>query len=137
MFKNKTEVMGFLGRDAEVKNGTNSNVPFTILSLATTESWKNKETGEYNQRTEWHKILVFGKLGEFAATLQKGAHLDIEGQLRSRTREIEVKVGRKNETKTIRDWFIRAAEIRKLDRAARADASETEAADSAVDEVPF
>ena len=136
MFKNKAEVMGFLGRDAEVESRANSNVQFTILSLATTERWRNKETGEYDQRIEWHKILVFGKLGEFAATLQKGAHLDIEGQLRSRTRDVEVKIGRKAETKTIRDWFIRATEIRKLDRAARADAADTED-DSATEEVPF
>jgi single-strand DNA-binding protein len=55
MQKNSVELVGFLGKDAEVKQSDNSN--FTLLSVATKESWKNKGTGEYDSRTEWHSVL--------------------------------------------------------------------------------
>jgi single-strand DNA-binding protein len=110
-------------------NGTN----FTVLSLATKESWKNKQTNEKESRTEWHRILVFGKLGEFAATLTKGAHIEVEGTLRSREQTLELKGSSKKnpETRTVRSWFIRAESIRKLDRAKKA------GEDAGVDDVPF
>jgi single-strand DNA-binding protein len=62
---------------------------------------------------------VFGKLGDFAATLTKGAHIEVEGTLRSREQTVELKGSSKKnpETKTVRSWFIRAESIRKLDRA--------------------
>ena len=74
----------FLGKDAEVKAAQDNSTNFTVLSLAKKESWKNKQTNEWESRTEWHRILVFGKLGDFAATLTKGAHIEVEGTLRSR-----------------------------------------------------
>ena len=90
-----------------------------MLSLATKESWKNKQTNEWESRTEWHRILVFDKLGEFAATLTKGAHIKVEGALRSREQTLELKGSSKKnpETKNVRSWFVRAESIRKLDRA--------------------
>src|SRR5215813_6310516 len=80
MYLNKVILMGFLGGDAVVRTSKN-NKQFTTLSLATKESRKDKETGKYNERTEWHNLIVFGKLGEFAAKLKKGAHIQIEGQI--------------------------------------------------------
>jgi single-strand DNA-binding protein len=53
------------------------------LSVATKRSWKNAE-GEWESRTEWHRCVAFGKLGEFAANLKNGSHLQVEGELRSR-----------------------------------------------------
>ncbi|MGI9069787.1 MAG: single-stranded DNA-binding protein [Bryobacteraceae bacterium] len=86
-----------------------------MLSLTTKESWKNKQTNEWESRTEWHRILVFGKLGDFAATLTKGAHIEVEGTLRSREQALELKGSSKKnpETKNVRSWLS----IRKLDRA--------------------
>jgi single-strand DNA-binding protein len=66
MQKNSVELIGFLGKDAQVKQSNDSN--FTVLSVATKESWKNKETGEWQSRTEWHQVLAAGKLGEYAAS---------------------------------------------------------------------
>ena len=74
MNKNRAELMGFLGADAEVRTGKNDS-NFTTFSLATSERYKDKESGEYKQITEWHRCIVFGKFGEFAATLKKGEHI--------------------------------------------------------------
>jgi len=113
MFKNTVDLIGFLGKNAEVKASSDSSTNFTILSLATKESWKNRETGDWESRTEWHNVIAFGKLGEFAATLTKGAHIEVEGSLSSRERTVETRDG----DLTIRTFSIKAESIRKLDRA--------------------
>ena len=113
MFKNAVDLIGFLGKNAEVKASSDSSTNFTILSLATKESWKNRETGDWESRTEWHNVIAFGKLGEFAATLTKGAHIEVEGSLSSRERTVETRDG----NPTIRTFSIKAESIRKLDRA--------------------
>ena len=80
MYSNKVTLIGFTGADAEVR--TNNDRSLTTLSLATKSSYK--KDGKYIEHTEWHRCVVFGKLGEFAATLKKGAHIQVEGELRSR-----------------------------------------------------
>jgi single-strand DNA-binding protein len=107
MYLNKVILMGFLGGDAVVRTGKN-NKQFTTLSLATKESRKNKETGKYNERTEWHNLIVFGKLAEFAAKLKKGTHLQIEGTIQH------------SGYKGVKTDTIRVTSILKLDRAERA-----------------
>ena len=120
MYSNKVTLIGFLGNDAEVR--TNNDRSLTTLSLATKSSYK--KDGKYIEHTEWHRCVVFGKLGEFAATLKKGAHIQVEGELRSRKYQ-PAKVGKKQpEEKTI--WEIRVSSILKLDRAARASAEDDE-----------
>ncbi|ADV83171.1 single-stranded DNA-binding protein [Terriglobus saanensis] len=111
MYLNKAILMGFLGGDAVVRTGKN-NKPFTTLSLATKESYKDKETGKYNERTEWHNLIVFGKLAEFAGKLKKGAHIQIEGKIQH------------SEYKGVQTDTIRVTSILKLDRAERVAAEE-------------
>ena len=113
MYQNRITLIGFLGRDAEVKN-TRSNASYTVLSLATKASWKD-HAGEWQSRTEWHCCIVWGKLGEFAATLTKGMHLQVEGELRSREYQ--------RDGATHRVWEVRADSILKLDRAERQEES--------------
>ena len=113
MFKNTVDLIGSLGKNAEVKASSDSSSNFTILSLATKESWKNRETGDWESRTEWHNVIAFSKLGEFAATLTKGAHIEVEGSLSSRERTVETRDG----NLTIHTYSIKAESIRKLDRA--------------------
>ena len=121
MYQNKVTLIGFLGNDAEVR--TNDNRSFTTLSLATKSSYK--KDGQYISHTEWHRCVVFGKLSEFAGTLKKGAHLQVEGELRSREYETK-KVGKKPaQKKTI--WEIRVNSILKLDRAEKASPEEQDA----------
>ena len=80
MYQNKVTLIGFLGSNPEVR--TNNNRSFTTLSLATKSSYKKDD--KYISHTEWHRCVVFGKLSEFAKTLTKGAHIQVEGELRSR-----------------------------------------------------
>jgi single-strand DNA-binding protein len=133
MYKNAVNLIGFLGKDAEVKAALDNSANFTVLSLATKESWKNKQTDEWESGTEWHRILAFGELGDFAATLTKGVHIEVEGTLRSREQTLELKGSSKKnpETRNVRSWFIRAESIRKLDRA------EKSSKDAGTDDVPF
>jgi single-strand DNA-binding protein len=112
MYQNKVNLIGFLGGDAEVRNANNRS--FTTLSLATKSSYKDKKSGQYVAQTEWHRCVVFGKLAEFAGTLTKGAHVQIEGELRSREYS-----STKTDSKQ-RIWEIRVDSILKLDRAEKA-----------------
>ena len=129
MYQNKVTLIGFLGNDAEVR--TNDNRSFTTLSLATKSSYK--KDGKYVSHTEWHRCVVFGKkLAEFAATLKKGAHLQVEGELRSREYQ-PAKVGKKQpEKKTI--WEIRVDSILKLDRAEKSGPEEQDTAEETSEE---
>lgn len=114
MYQNRATLIGFLGKDAEVKT-SQFNTSFTILSLATKRSWRDRETGDRQSQTTWHRCIVFGKLAEFAATLAKGAHVQVEGDLR--TREYTQKVGGKKAvdvTKSITE--VRVSSLTKLDR---------------------
>jgi single-strand DNA-binding protein len=116
---NRATLIGFIGKDAEVKT-TRNNASFTVLSLATKRYWKDRETGERQSQTTWHRCIVWGKLGEFAATLTKGAHVQIEGEIR--TREYTQKTGGNKPVdvkKSITE--IRVASIMNLDRAKKTD----------------
>ncbi len=120
MYQNNVTLIGFTGADAEIR--TNDNRSLTALSVATKSSYK--KDGKYIEHTEWHRCVVFGKLGEFAATLKKGAHIQVEGELRSRE-YVPKKVGKKQpEKKTT--WEIRVNSILKLDRAAKASAEDND-----------
>ena len=121
MFKNTVDLIGFVGKNAEVKVASDSSTNFTVPSLATKESWKNRETGEWESRTEWHNVIAFGKLGEFAATLTRGAHIEVEGSLSSREQTIETNEG----ALTNRTFSVKAESIRKLDRAERESTEES------------
>ena len=117
MNKNRAELMGFLGADAEVRTGKNDS-NFTTFSLATSERYKDKESGEYKQITEWHRCIVFGKFGEFAATLKKGAHVQVEGEIR------HTEYTPKKAKKPVRSDSVRVISILKLDRAEKAPAED-------------
>ena len=77
-------IVGNLGQDPEVRYMPNGGA-VANLSLATTESWRDKQTGEMRENTEWHRVVLFGKLAEVASEyLRKGAQVYVEGQLRTR-----------------------------------------------------
>lgn len=81
---NKVQLIGNIGRDPEVRY-TPSGDAITNISVATSERWKDKATGEQKEATEWHRVSMFGKLAEIAAQyLQKGSKVYIEGSLRTR-----------------------------------------------------
>jgi single-strand DNA-binding protein len=81
---NKVILVGNLGKDPETRYMPSGSA-VTNLTLATSESWKDKQSGEQQERTEWHKIAMFGRLAEIAAEyLRKGSQVYIEGKLRTR-----------------------------------------------------
>ena len=81
---NKATVMGVLGRDPETKQFPNGG-SITTFSVATTEFWKDKTTGERKEATEWHRITTSNRLAEIASKyLKKGSKAYIEGSLRTR-----------------------------------------------------
>ncbi len=82
---NKVILVGNLGRDPETRQMQDGN-PVVNLSLATSESWRDKNTGERREKTEWHRVVIFNeKLAEVAQKyLRKGSKIYIEGQLQTR-----------------------------------------------------
>lgn len=107
MYLNNVTLTGFLGGDVETRTAQN-DTNFAAFSLATKSSWKDRATGEWASRTEWHRAVVFGRLTAFASSLKRGDHVQIQGQLRTREYvKDEVK-------KTVTE--IRVTSILKLDR---------------------
>lgn len=81
---NRVTVMGVLGRDPETKNFPNGG-SITTFSVATSEHWKDKTTGERKEATEWHRIATSNRLAEIASKhLKKGGKVYIEGSFRTR-----------------------------------------------------
>ena len=101
---NKVILVGNLGQDPEVRYMPNGGAVANI-TLATSESWRDKATGEQKEKTEWHRVVLFGKLAEVAGEyLKKGSQIYIEGKLNTRkwtdqagvekyTTEVRVNVG--------------------------------------------
>ena len=81
--KNRITLIGFLGQHAETRSTPNGNV-YTRCSLATSVSWRDKSRDDYKTRTEWHRVISWNKLGAWAGALQKGAYVEVEGELRYR-----------------------------------------------------
>lgn len=81
---NKVIIVGNLGRDPETRYMPSGDA-MTTIAVATTDSWKDKSTGEKKEQTEWHRITFFGKLAEIAGQyLKKGSTVYVEGSLRTR-----------------------------------------------------
>jgi single-strand DNA-binding protein len=81
---NKVIIIGNLGKDPEVKYMPNGNA-VTNVTIATSESWKDKNTGEQQEKTEWHRVTFFRRLAEIVGEyLKKGSKVYIEGKLQTR-----------------------------------------------------
>ncbi|MCG5374452.1 single-stranded DNA-binding protein [Serratia marcescens] len=101
---NKAIIIGNLGKDPEVRYTQNGGA-IANLTIATSESWRDKQSGEQKEKTEWHRVVLFGKLAEVAGEyLRKGSQVYIEGKLTTRkwadqagveryTTEIHINVG--------------------------------------------
>ena len=81
---NKAIVVGNLGRDPEVRYSANGNA-IANVTIATTDSWKDRQSGERQEKTEWHRVVFFGRLAEIAGEyLKKGSQVYVEGRLQTR-----------------------------------------------------
>ncbi|OGI47808.1 MAG: single-stranded DNA-binding protein [Candidatus Muproteobacteria bacterium RIFCSPHIGHO2_01_FULL_65_16] len=96
---NKVILVGNLGKDPEVRYSPNGQAVANV-TLATSESWKDKNTGDKQEKTEWHRIVFFGRLAEIAGEyLKKGSQIYVEGRLQ--TRKWQDKEGRDRYTTEI------------------------------------
>ena len=112
---NQLTIIGFTGSDADVHYTQNGTL-VTTLSVATKESWKDAD-GNWQSRTDWHRVVSFSKLAEYSRTLPKGSYVMVQGAVRTREYERD---GAKH-----RIGEVRADTIGKLDRTERR--SDTEA----------
>ena len=81
---NKVLIIGNLGSDPEIKY-TKAGDPFANLSIATSESWKDKNSGDLQEKVEWHRVVMFSRLAEIAEQyLKKGSKVFVEGKLQTR-----------------------------------------------------
>src|SRR5690348_7076926 len=82
---NKVTLLGFLGRDPELRTTQNGD-RIATLNIATSESWRDKASGERKERTEWHRVVIFNdRLAEIVEQhLEKGSRVYLEGQLQTR-----------------------------------------------------
>ena len=81
---NKVILIGNMGRDPEVRY-TPNGLAVANITIATSEVWKDKQSGENQERTEWHRVVLYGRLGEIAGEyLRKGSKIYIEGRLQTR-----------------------------------------------------
>jgi single-strand DNA-binding protein len=126
--KNRITLIGFLGQDAESRSTPNGTV-YTRFSVATSVSWKENGSNEYKTRTEWHRVISWKKLAEWAGTLQKGAYVEVEGELRYR------EYTPAESDRSLRVAEIHAQSILALDRSDRqpVSVSESEPTDESVD----
>ena len=93
---NKVLIIGNLGSDPDIKY-TQAGSPVANLSIATSERWKDKTTGEQKEQVEWHRVVIFGRLAEIAEQyLKKGSKVFVEGKLQ--TRDWEDSEGKKRYT---------------------------------------
>ncbi|QKK03162.1 MAG: single-stranded DNA-binding protein [Pseudomonadota bacterium] len=81
---NKAILIGNLGADPETRHTAGGNA-VTNIRIATSETWRDRQSGEQQERTEWHRVVLFGKLGEIAGEyLRKGSKVYIEGRIQTR-----------------------------------------------------
>lgn len=81
---NKAMIIGRLGKDPEIKFTASGNA-IANISVATSETWKDKSTGEKKEKTEWHRVVFFGKLAEIVQQyVKKGSNIYIEGKIQTR-----------------------------------------------------
>jgi single-strand DNA-binding protein len=136
---NKVILVGNLGRDPEVRY-TQSGTPVANFTMATTERWNDPTSGERKEKTEWHRIVVWGKQAEIAGEyLRKGRQVYVEGSLQ--TREWTDREGNKRQTTE-----VRAQRFQMLGRPGDSEASPAPETSSAVadsgggfeeDDIPF
>src|SRR5574338_147847 len=126
---NKVILVGNLGRDPETRYAPSGDAICNI-TLATTDNWKDKATGERKEQTEWHRVVFFGKLAEIAGQyLKKGSQIYVEGSLR--TRKWQDQNGQERYTTE-----IRADQMQMLGRREGAGGGESRGSDSGAFDTP-
>lgn len=118
MYLNHVQLIGFLGKDPEKRQVRGNGANFTVLSVATQQSWKDANE-EWQSKTEWHRVVAFNRLGEsLAESLHKGDHVLVDGLLVSSKYERENGKSKKAKIAQFNIfWSVRANSVRRLSRA--------------------
>ena len=132
MYLNTVILTGYLGGDAESRTArpnTSEASTFVTLSLATKRTWKDRESGERQSLTTWHRCVIFNpRIADYAASLTKGAHVQLVGEIQ--TREYVAKDGAKKSVTEIRVQRIARLD-RQVEQQAAGDATEVAAQEAA------
>jgi len=138
MYLNHVQLIGFLGKDPEKRQVRGNGANFTVLSVATQQSWKDSND-EWQARTEWHRVVAFNRLGEsIADTLHKGDHVLVDGQLVSSKYEQENGKSKKPKAaKFAIFWSVRANSVRRLSRAEAEVPAQASAPEPSTQDAPF
>lgn len=111
VYQNQVRLVGFIGGKPEQYEGR------TVFSMATQSSWKSAGSDQWEHDTEWHRVVAWGKLASSLATLARGDHVLVEGELRSSTYDrVVAVVGGGQATTIVKSWDVRARAVRKLVR---------------------
>lgn len=146
---NKVLLIGNLGRDPEVRYTPNGTA-VTQVSIATTEVWKDKQSGENQERTEWHRVVMYSRLAEIAGEyLRKGSKIFIEGRLQTRKWQDKTSGQDRYTTEVIADTMQMldskggghsspsAEKEAAMPSAMHAESSDSQAPDNFDDDIPF
>jgi len=137
MYQNRVHLIGYLGKNPEAKTTKQSQRKYTVFSLATKRAWKGADE-EWHSKTEWHRIIAWNGLGEYAAAkVRKGDHIYIEGTLVSSIYEKKTSKGKNATSVQITFWQVKAQSIRKLDRIKSIPGAENLPPDAEPGDVPF
>ena len=133
---NSIHIIGNLGRDPEHRESRANGTPFTVLSVATRRAWKDAQ-GEWQSRTDWHRVVCFNRMNDAAAALRTGDQVLIAGSLVSSRYEREVGKGKKPTSIKLTSWQVRASVIRKLNRSAKEPEGAVSGSAQDSSEIPF
>ena len=134
---NKVLIIGNLGADPEIKY-TQAGSPVANLSVATSERWKDKNTGEQKEQVEWHRVVIFGRLAEIAEQyLKKGSKIFVEGKLQ--TRDWEDSEGKKRYTTEVvaREMTMLDSKGDSMESSSSASSSSKPDNDKSEEDIPF
>jgi len=117
MYLNHVQLIGFLGKDPEKRPLRGNGDSFTVLSVATQQSWKDSHD-EWQSKTEWHRVVAFGRISAaLAENLHKGDHVLVDGMLVSSKYGRSNGKAKKGKSEKITFWSVRANSVRRLSRA--------------------
>ena len=134
---NKVLIIGNLGADPEIKY-TQAGSPVANLSVATSERWKDKNTGEQKEQVEWHRVVIFGRLAEIAEQyLKKGSKIFVEGKLQ--TRDWEDSEGKRRYTTEVvaREMTMLDSKGDSMESSSSASSSSKPDNDKTEEDIPF
>jgi len=113
LYENEQKLRGFVGKDAE-SFATKNQTTVVTFSLATKSGYKDKKTNQWVNKTEWHRIVAFGKPADYAKGLKKGDYVEVVGETQTNQFDKEFGDGKKKTKVTFREKEVRASTVKKL-----------------------